>query len=460
MVTVENKQSYFKEIIFFSVLFLISIIPIIKYLGLIIQVCLFILYYIKKNRKNLALIITLFSTYSSGFSIYSFKIVYILVFFICIVDYKNILHIKISKKYYHLLIFLVIVVFYSYIKNSYLHMDVFFNDLIVLCGVLTGICLFKDVSSSEFWMFVVQLFMINVLVSFFCITTGFGQTSDVDFLGRHKLLVGASESFSIFLFIILYGLFFSPISIFKKSIISGLFVYVIIKAQSFGSMVMLYVSLCFIVLLYLKFNRPKIQHILVLLILVIAVFLFPLFHSEGKREEGNYKAFTYKLENITGLLENFSFSDRSKINIIPLSPYVRLVELINITGQSNLFTFLFGQGLGGVFKDDTFKFESQYRVLGDDDFPIEQREARVFTTAHNIGYPYLKYGLIYFVLIIIISRKIISVNKVQNNNYCKYLAFVFLLASTSYFGFTFQTSMSIGLVFCAFRNVCKEFALL
>ena len=88
-----------------------------------------------------------------------------------------------------------------------------------------------------------------------------------------------------------------------------------------------------------------------------------------------YEAISFKIENITKLFKNFSFSDKRKIVLIPLSPYVRVLEIINITASGNPYTIMFGEGAGGAYTDSYFPFENKSagKILGPDDFPLEQR---------------------------------------------------------------------------------------
>ena len=131
------------------------------------------------------------------------------------------------------------------------------------------------------------------------------------------------------------------------------------------------------------------------------------------------------------------------------------MEIINITHSSNPYTLFFGHGWGGFYNDNYYPFENKAigKILGDADFPIEQRKSHIFTGTHNFGYPYLKYGLIYFVIValyVFMRLKNIRLNK--NRRKILYCAFVVVLAMFSYLGFTFQTALALGLLFSSYRN--------
>lgn len=144
----------------------------------------------------------------------------------------------------------------------------------------------------------------------------------------------------------------------------------------------------------------------------------------------------------------------SAFDLIPLSPYVRLLELINITKSGTPYSILFGNGAGGAYTDNYYPFENKNagKILGPDDFPIEQRISHVFTSAHNVGYPYLKYGLVWFLFFIIFI--IFSFQKKNNRTpFNFYLGFILFLCISCYMGFTFQTSIAVSIFLICF---CKN----
>ena len=84
-----------------------TIIPGLNYLMLLVQIYFFYYFYNKKQYVYFALLIFNFSTYGRGISIYSFKLIYLLIFSLFLF-YKNLLVFKINKSYriYILLSFL------------------------------------------------------------------------------------------------------------------------------------------------------------------------------------------------------------------------------------------------------------------------------------------------------------------------------------------------------------------
>ena len=214
-------------------------------------------------------------------------------------------------------------------------------------------------------------------------------------------------------------------------------------------MVTIFFILCliFLTLLYFVFAKHKFK---IIVFVLLSIFSIGFISNSAKFffNTEKFEAIAFKMNNITKLFKNFSFSDRKKINLIPLSPYVRVLEMINITASGNPYTIIFGNGAGGSYTDDYYPFENKGigKILGPDDFPEEQRKSHIFTSAHNTGYTYLKYGLGYFLFLLIFIFYRCVKNKKMDSFIC-YLGFVLYLTLTCYIGFTLQTSIAASILF-------------
>lgn len=442
-------------------LFLISIIPGLNIIGLIIQILLFINWSLKKDYVNLAILLFSYSLYGTSISIYTFKIVYALVLLYFILSAPKILtsfKFNFYKATFLILIFLYFITF-SLIKNFYIQSKSFISDSIIIAGFFAGPLLFYDIKKEHLIKIAKKLLFFYIITSLFCLIFNYGFSTSVDWWGRPKRLLVVGESISIFFFLLLYFLFFSVKNSFIPLSFLILYFFIAIKLQDIGSMIVIFFILSFIFLtfLYFFFSKNK-SKIIFFLILTVVSINFINNSAEYFSNSKKYEAIEFKMNNITKLFENFSFSNRKKINLIPLSPYVRVLEMINITASGNTYTILFGNGAGGSYTDEYYPFENKTigKILGPDDFPEEQRKSHIFTSAHNTGYTYLKYGLnYYFVLFVFIFSR--CWNKKEQNSFDCYLGFVLYLSLTCYVGFTFQTSIATSILFLVFyKNTSKK----
>jgi hypothetical protein len=122
-----------------------------------------------------------------------------------------------------------------------------------------------------------------------------------------------------------------------------------------------------------------------------------------------------------------------------------------------MLSFIFGKGFGGHFTDKEYPFENAKKslFLSKDDFPLEQIRSRVFFTAHNMGYPFLKYGIIFFIILFLFCFKVFYQAFLCKDHLGMFLGFLLFLSATSYCGFTLQTSLAIGLLFSVVINYYK-----
>lgn len=445
-----------KDFLILLLSFLVSIMPGVKYIGLVLQIVLFVNYYLKHQYENLALLLFTYSMYGSSLSIYSYKIIYTLILLLMVVKLPSLIHLKLNFWKIHVFICFVFYFFiYSFIKNFYSHTGAFISDYVCLTGLFIGYFLFWGIDKETLMKISIKLFVFYICANLIVIFFKYGYSESVDWFGNHKRLLMVGESFSLFLYIILYKLFFSKRNLFIKVGATLLFLFIAVKLQDFGSMVIIFTVLCFFVLAYLKIqiSRHKIK-----IITTFVCFFMTCFFITSVIQASNigekYEMITFKFNNITNLFKNFSFSDREKIKLIPLSPYVRVVEIINITSCANPYTFLCGQGAGGAYTDSYFPFEDRNigKILGPDDFPAEMRTSHIFTVAHNLGYPYLKFGLLWFIFIALWILIKIQRHKRNITVYNYYLAFVLYLAFSCYIGFTFQVSIAVSIILLTFHK--------
>lgn len=451
-------------------LHLVSIVPFLSYFGLALQFFLFFYYYTKKDYINFVTLLSLFSLYGKSLSIYSFKIIYGLILLLFLIDFKIFFRVKFSKhNIFFGAIFIIFFTTYSVVKNFLTQSSSFIADSIIMVGILIGLLLFSKMNFSNLMKISLRIFTIFLATGVFRIITNFGYSSEVDWWGRPKSILSLGESCSIFYFVLLYPLFFSKRSLFLKFFFVLLYLLISIILQNVGSMILIFFCLCILFLNLLKFFQSKKK----ILILSVIAFIFTTSFSfveiiENSHLEEDFKVITFKIENITKLFKNFSLTDRKKIYLIPLSPYVRVLEAINIAHSSNIYTFIFGHGLGGSYTDKYFPFEnkSMGKILGPDDFSVEERRSHIFTSSHNLSYPFLKYGILYFLFLFLyilfslrnFKHRLRKYGDYTSSLYCCgiYLGFVLFLVASTYLGFTFQTSLMISLILCVFNNYTKQ----
>ena len=450
------KRSQLELFILVS-LFLISIIPGVKYLGLMVQIFFFFYFFFKKRFVSLAVLLFSYSCYGTSVSVYSFKIIYALFAGLILLNTKNVIRFKFNKYFAYLIIlFIAYGLFYGLVVNSYTQLFSFLVDFFTFLTFLGGFILFSSFTLDDCETLSLRMYLFWIGSSLFCIFFNYGFSSEVDFLGRKALLIVQGEAASIFYFILLYHLLFSKRNVLLRFFLFLIYVIINFKLGTFGSMLIMYFALLFGILVLMKFvcskHKGLIVSIGIFIILSFAVLVNGLQSTEiGKKSE----ALSFKMKNITELFSNFSFIDRKKINLIPLSPYVRILEIINITHSSSPYSLLFGHGWGGFYNDNYYPFENKSvgKILGDADFPLEQRKSHIFTGTHNFGYPYLKYGLMYFVIVVLyIFYRFKCIRCYKEKRKIFYCAFVVVLAMYSYLGFTFQTALALGLLFSAYRN--------
>jgi len=143
------------------------------------------------------------------------------------------------------------------------------------------------------------------------------------------------------------------------------------------------------------------------------------------------------LNKLNAALQVVEFSSQLDVEQIPWSPRVRIIELINLFNQ-NPVNILFGNGIGGFFTETKYKFGFYDSFNPNDDFSKAQIAAGRYYTPHNIGMVILKYGLVFYFLMILILYKIL---KYSNNSLEKSLLLAFWVIVFFNFGWTFRISL-------------------
>ena len=325
MLSIKRKQLDLFILIF---LFLVSIIPGIKYLGLIIQVFLFFHFFFKKRYVELAVLLFSYSCYGTSVSLYSYKIIYALFAGLIVLNIKNIIHFKFCKYWAYLITLFVAYEFvYGVIVNSYTQLFSFLVDFFTFITFLGGFILFSTFTIKDCEVLSLRMYLFWILCSLFCIIFNYGFSSDVDFLGRKTLLIVQGEAASIFYFILLYHLFFSRRNIFVRFLLFLSYIVINFRLGTFGSMLILYFALLFGILVLMKFIYSKQKGLMFSVVLFISLSFIVFVNGFQSTEIGKKsEALSFKMKNITELITNFSFTDRNKINLIPLSKMRYLVN--------------------------------------------------------------------------------------------------------------------------------------
>jgi hypothetical protein len=148
------------------------------------------------------------------------------------------------------------------------------------------------------------------------------------------------------------------------------------------------------------------------------------------------------LNKFNSAVELVEFSSKLEIEEIPWSPKVRIIELINLFDQ-NPIQIIFGNGLGGYITETKYKFGFVKSNNPDDDFSEDQISTGRYYKLHNIGMIILKFGLIFYLLMLLILYKILKYSK---DSLEKSLLLAFWVTEFFNFGWTFRISIPFVLL--------------
>lgn len=219
-----------------------------------------------------------------------------------------------------------------------------------------------------------------------------------------------------------------------KILIFLAFVGVIVYGMSFidlGSQVML---LLLIIVLYAFFKKLKI-------IAVITFFIMLLLVGNLNLNIQNDSALAYKINNIIGLVEHL---DKEDVYLIPQSPQVRIIELINLYSYP-WYNIIFGHGIGGYFTDDYLSFNKR---LGKFDYSETEIETRHFYNPHNLAYNMLKFGIFWELFMLYLFLNIVRLPK---SNYKIFLSVGILILALN-FGYGIKNSILLSIILIMLKN--------
>lgn len=221
---------------------------------------------------------------------------------------------------------------------------------------------------------------------------------------------------------VLTPMFFSPLLIiislysenkFRKATlcISGIIgiLITIIYVPSGKSLFMVIGSIIFYLYYQVKYKKGfKSKIILLILTMFIFISIFTIFNNNnGEKKNQILENKTYEIISLIDY-----FLGKKSLNEVSLSPAYRIAEFKNIilNNINNPIEFVFGNGLGGGFKDE-IKFFPMYDKSA---FSDEEYYNQIFFRPHEaINYILLKNGLLGIIILMIINIKVLKKIKTE-----------------------------------------------
>jgi len=414
----------------------------IQYINIVTTIFVFAstVYFYNKNKLEYSLfLILLFSVLSTkGINIYLLQIAGINLFYITLLLLLVLFLLKNKEKIFQIpkLLFvyavLISIVFAYSISNLFESTLFFIKDLIIIIVIPALIVfLFKKLESEKVVYIFINIMSIKIIASLLMFMTGLTLMQDENMFDALSV-DNADELGALFVVLLLTLVFIRKINddrwIFFLFFITlfGLFQYGLGFA-GLGSQVMIMVL---IVLAYFG-QRRKIFFIPIL-------FIFILISNIDKT--GN-ESIDYKIQNITELFLNLN---QDRIYMIPHSPQVRVIELINIASYP-WYNVLFGHGIGGYFSDTYFQFN---KYIGKYDFSEQEIETRNFYNPHNLSYNFLKFGILWQMVLLFLLYKTIK----QTTGDIRMFLVLSLLTLSLNMGYALKTSILFGIVLIMLHN--------
>lgn len=300
----------------------------IQYINIVTTIFVFVstVYFYNKNKLEYSLfLILLFSVLSTkGINIYLLQIAGINLFYITLLLLLVLFLLKNKEKIFQIpkLLFvyavLISIVFAYSISNLFESTLFFIKDLIIIIVIPTLVVfLFKKLESEKIVHIFINIMSIKIIASLLMFMTGLTLTQDENMFDALSV-DNADELGALFVVLLLTLAFIRKINdyswIFVLFFITlfGLFQYGLGFA-GLGSQVMIMVL---IVLAYFGLRRK--------IFFIPILFIFILIYNVDKT--GN-ESIDFKIQNITELFSNLN---QDSIYMIPHSPQVRVIELINI----------------------------------------------------------------------------------------------------------------------------------
>lgn len=418
----------------------------IQYINIVTTVFVFAstVYFYNKNKLEYSLfLILLFSVLSTrGINIYLLKIAGISLFYITILLLFILFLLKNKEKIFQIpkllfvyIVFVSIVFAYS-IPNLFESTLFFIKDLniIVVIPILIAV-LFKKLKSEKIIHIFINIMSIKILSSLLMFMTGLTLTENEN-LFNTLVVDNTDELGALFVILLLTLVFTRKINddrwIFFLFFITlfGLFRYGL-GFIGLGSQVMIMVL---IILAYFGLRKKK--------IFIPILFIFILIFNIDKT--GN-EYIDYKIQNITGVFSNLN---QDSIYMIPHSPQVRVIELINIASYP-WYNVLFGHGIGGYFSDTYFEFN---KYLGKFDYSEYEIETRKFYIPHNLAYSFLKVGLLWHMILLFLFYKTMK----QTTGDIRMFLVLSLFTLSLNMGHAIKTSILFGIVLIMLHNSNKR----
>lgn len=395
-------------------------------------VFLLIIYFYKKNKLEYSLsLILLFSALSvNGVNIYVLQIAGVNLFYITILVlffiylFKNIDRILWIPRFLAIYIGLIVVVLSYSLPNLIDSTLYFIKDLIIILIIpLTIVILFKNLENEKILHLFFNIISIKILASLIMFMTGLTLSQDENMFNA-LTIDNADELDSLFVVFLLAMLF-------TRKSREGRWLIVLLLISLFGLlnyglgfvglgsqvMIMVIIVICFFGLRRLSLFIP----LLVLLIVSI--------NNVGS------ESIDYKFQNITQLISNL---DRDSVYMIPHSPQVRVIELINIFSYP-WYNVLFGHGVGGYFSDYYFQFNEN---IGKFDFSEFEIRSRRFYNPHNLAYNFLKFGILWQIFLLLLVYK--ALKRTSGNTRVFVVISLFTLSLNM--GYATKTSILFGII--------------
>jgi hypothetical protein len=317
--------------------------------------------------------------------------------------------------------------------SSYLSLNMqdgsyfFMRDLMMIGVLLISLYVLEDISMGE-----LKTSFRYIIFGYFCfivlrIVSGVGVTNNLVFDGYSQ---GNSDEIFFLLVSLCLLLVFDRTNRFLA--VSSLILYLFASFFYFGFSSQVVLAAVATLGIYLLFKNTY----LFLLLSGFSMILF-LFVNIQFFENKNNDLVVHKVNNIISLVS--SEWNRESIDQLPRSPQVRVVELFNIYDRPILENVI-GSGLGGYFTESNIVFSG--KVNEDDYSKVELASGRYYLP-HNIGYTFLKFGLVGFIIFFYICIRIY--NKGNKLGEWHFILPLFVLSFLN-FGWTVKFSILLSLV--------------
>ena len=425
-----------------SILYLLQFIYPINYIITLLISFLIIITYVNKKYNIVLFFLLLYSALvDEGINIYTMKIFGINLFYMITFVLLSLNIFKNNKfsfsKELTIYMFLLTIVGMMSVSNIFESTYYWIKDFLLLVFIpIVFYILFKEISGREIMRIFLLLLIVKIFTTFLMFVTGLTLKQDPNMFNIWR--VSNQDELGAFYIVLLLSLalfgkhlryYLGKILLFISFI--GFYVYGL-AFLGLGSQIIL---LMLIVLLLFFFKNKAMILFSPLVLIIPFVFLTNDIQLE------NNSALAYKINNIVELVEHLNKED---IYLIPQSPQVRVIEMINLFGYP-WYNIMFGHGLGGYFTDSYFPFN---KWLGKFDYSEQEIRTRHFYNPHNLGYSVLKFGLLWEIFIFYLF---IKAYRLQYSNIKIFvIAAIFVLFFN--IGYGIKNSILFALIFIILHN--------